>query len=373
MGLAGLVTCVRLRAPRTARARAALIALAVASILLLTLSPASSQAASRGFFGIAAGAQSMDGRDFSKMRSGGVDSFRFNVNWAGIQPSKDTHNWSRVDQVMGAAAAHGIRPLPVVISSPAWVTRKPLQPPVGSKAKIRAWRAFLADAVRRYGRHGSYWKNGYRVDHPGAKPKPVRAWQLWNEPNLRKFFATKHSVRDYAKLVKAAHKAIGKVDRRADVVLAGLSSAGKPSASRFLARLYRVKRFKRSFDAAALHPYAASIRKYRGEIQKMRRVMNKRRDRHAGLWLTEVGWGSDRHSRSRPLNKGRRGQKRMLQKSFRLTLHKRKRWHVQGLYWFDFRDPPKNTGGCTFCDSAGLLKHSRKPKPAFRAFKHIAR
>jgi hypothetical protein len=371
MGLAGLWS---MRGPlRAPRASVALIVALIGGAIALAFGCTSSPAASNSFFGIAAGAQKLDAHDFRKMHAAGAGRFRFGVRWAVIQPRQSVHDWSRTDQLMGVAAAHGLRPLPVLSSSPSWVTRKPNNPPVGSARKVRAWRAFVADAARRYGPHGTYWRNGYQRFHPGEKPKPVKAWQIWNEPNLPKFFAARHPAKAYATVVKSAHKALARSRGHAKVVLAGMPGTTRPAAWTFLNHLYRMKGIKRSFSAAALHPYARSIHDFRIEIRRTRRVMRRHHDGRAGLWLTEFGWGSARPTRSRPLNKGRHGQKRMLQKSFRLVLHHRKRWQIQSLFWFDFRDPRKNTGGCTFCDSAGLLKHNRNPKPAYRAFKRLAR
>jgi len=374
MGLAGSLS---VRGPLRARCgplTGAVVAALAGSAIVLGALAAPSRAASREFFGIAPGAQPMDDRDFNKMEASGVGSFRFGVNWAAIQPSPGgPFHWGGVDAKVSAVAAHGLRPFPTIIGSPGWVRKKSNQPPVGSKANVNAWRAFLKELVQRYGPGGDFWNGRYQtLCKCAAPPKPIEDLQIWNEPNLRKFFASKHAVRDYATIVKAAHKAIGG-DPHVKIVLAGLSSAGKPAAAAFLDRLYRVRGMKSSFDAAALHPYAPSIGTFRKEILKMRHVMSKHRDRRAGLWLTEVGWGSDRPTRSRPLNKGRKGQKQMLQRSFKLALHNRKRWHIQALDWFDFRDPKKGTGGCTFCDSAGLLKHNRHPKPAFKAYKRLAK
>jgi hypothetical protein len=42
--------------------------------------------------------------------------------------------------------------------------------------------------------------------------------------------------------------------------------------------------------------------------------------------------------------------------------------------WFKFRDP--GGGGvktCSFCSSAGLLKHDSTPKPAWSAFRSFTR
>jgi hypothetical protein len=62
----------------------------------------------------------------------------------------------------------------------------------------------------------------------------------------------------------------------------------------------------------------------------------------------------------------------MLRKSFALTLENRRKWNVDHLYWFDWRDPdPGGTDRCSFCDSAGLLNFDRTGKPSYREFRHF--
>jgi hypothetical protein len=169
--------------------------------------------------------------------------------------------------------------------------------------------------------------------------------------------------------VRISDDAIGLVDPQAKIVLAGLTGYAEPTAWSFLNKLYRVRGFKRDFDAVALHPYAATIGQFRTSVERIRQVMRKRRDSSTSLWLTEMGWGSARPTRRFPLNKGPRGQKQMLRKSFALVLHHRKPWHVQRLFWFDWRDPARGVGGyCSFCPSAGLLHHNHRAKPAYAAF-----
>ena len=49
-------------------------------------------------------------------------------------------------------------------------------------------------------------------------------------------------------------------------------------------------------------------------------------------------------------------------------------WELNPVVWFDWRDPTNGAGGyCSFCASAGLLRHNSKPKPAYRAFRHFTR
>jgi polysaccharide biosynthesis protein PslG len=352
------------------KATAALLA---AAGIWLAASPIPDAAASPGLFGLSA-APPFDSRDIPKMRSTGVRTVRVPLVWATIQPRRASFRWRATDRLVGDLAARGIRPVPFVFGSPAWLATEPERPPLGSAKKVRAWRTFLTELVGRYGPGGAYWDGGYEHDHPGARAKPITAWQIWNEPNLPKFFPQRRSARTYAKLVKISHDAIAAVDPRARIVLAGLVGYARPTAWSFLRKLYAVKRIKRYFDVVSVHPYSATLGQFRTIIDKVRQVMKARHDRTTALWLTEVGWGSAHHTRRQPLNKGRRGQKRMLQRSFKLVLHKRSRWHVGRLFWFDWRDPaPGTRGDCSFCDSAGLLRYNHKPKPSYHAFKRFAR
>jgi hypothetical protein len=352
--------------------RAIAVRIAVIGICL-AIFPPSASAVPRELFGISKG-QPLTQRDFRKMESTRVRTLRFAINWYAVQPDPGSPNWGLTDKFVGDLAARGIRPVPFVYGSPSWVAKKPNRPPLGSARKVRAWRRFLTLVVSRYGRGGNYWSGAYRQQHPNGKPKPITALQIWNEPTLPKFFPRRKTTRKYAKLVKLSHRAINRVDRRAKVVLAGLTGYAKPRAWNFLDKLYRVNGIKRRFDVAALHPYAVTIDQFRSEARRIRRVMRSHHDGRSALWLTEVGWGSAPSTRRFPLNTGRRGQKRMLQKSFRLVLRKRRSWHIQRLFWFHWRDPPRGTGAyCSFCPSAGLLKHSHEPKPAYRAFRRFTR
>ena len=105
-----------------------------------------------------------------------------------------------------------------------------------------------------------------------------------------------------------------------------------------------------------------------GEIKRLRKVMRKNGDGRKPLWITEIGWGSGHKTRF-GLTKGKKGQARILKRSFRALEAKREHFKIAQVLWFNFRDPGGHAQGCSFCSSAGLLKANLDPKPAWSAFR----
>jgi len=340
--------------------------------------------AGRGLFGVQPGPMPFDGTDAQKMGRTGIGTARVALNWLWVQPRRGPFNWTRIDEQVGPLAATGVAAVPMLAATPRWVTRAPTTPPIGGKERKAAWKTFVTAAVRRYGPGGTYWRavpGGTSVFHTqcgcDAPAVPITEWQVWNEPNLTHYFTPQPSPAVYARLLRVTRSAIRDADRDAEVVMAGLSDGGRTEhdigAAPYLKRLYRIRGAKRSFDAVAIHPYGRRVSGVRSVIDGIRDVMEHRHDRRTPLWVTEIGWGSD------PPNgfgttKGVRGQRRIVKKAMRMFLHRRKAWHLQRVYWFYWRDPPRSDERlpCRICFSAGLLRSNREPKPAYRVFKRYA-
>jgi hypothetical protein len=329
------------------------------------------------FFGIDQGGF-VAAPDYQQMHDIKVRTMRIAINWKRVEPQHGKFVWAPVDTQVTALAQNGITPTIFVFGAPEWATGSGNQgvPPLKGTA-LQQWKAFLKKAVKRYKKGGQFWRT-----HPTLPVKPVKSWQIWNEPNLPKYFAKQgpfppelvpHAAKAYGKFVKASDKAIGGADKHAKVILAGLSKgkSRKQAPHKFIKKFLKVKKVTKHFDAAALHPYAPSIGEYKARISKFRKALNKGGAKKKPIWLTEVSWGSANNGQS--LNKGIAGQAKMLRKSFSVTLKKRKKWKVGRLYWFHWRDPkPGPSASCTFCPSAGLLRYDRTPKPSYKQFKRFS-
>jgi hypothetical protein len=340
----------------------------VLASLALPLVGASPAAGARSeFFGMGQRAPWAE-QDLQRMSALRVRTDRIMLFWGSVQPTKGSFNWGPTDRLVGSLASHGVRTVPAVWGNPDWVGGGASTPPTFGPGAEQAWRTFLKAAVARYGTGGSYWTTGYRQQFPGRAALPIQSWQIWNEPNLQKFFAPAPSPSKYGRLVKISHDAIKSQDPRAQIVLAGMTSNGDMTAWNFLSNLYSVAGIKAYFDAAALHPYASDVDHVRQAMGRFRAVMVNRGDRATPLWVTEFAWGSAPPDRF-GINKGLTGQAQLLTSSYRMILSNRTVWNVQRLFWYRLRDPRYPVAQCSFCGSAGLVRYDQSTKPAYFAFR----
>jgi hypothetical protein len=346
------------------------LTLPVAAALLAMLALAPTAGGAGQFYGVVPQGQ-LAGSDYSRMSGGGVGTLRFTADWGTVQTSPGEYQWGGLDAIIGNAAARGIRVLPSVYRSRGGEGKPPIR-----RSQLRSFREFMAAMAGRYAPGGAFWQPGgqYQSMFPGAEPRPVLTWQLWTEQNGFAYWDRRPDFRAYGKLVKKGAAGVRSRHRQAEIVLGGMfgtpSGRGSMTSWGYLRKLYGVKGIKAAFDTVAIHPYSPSLRGLRYQIRRVVDVIRDRRDRGTELRLTEIGWGSK--GRGHDLNKGPRGQARMLKQSFRIIKSNRRRWNISGANWFSFQD---GNAGCGFCRSSGLFRGppgNRHAKPAWRAFKRAA-
>jgi hypothetical protein len=363
------------------RVRIWLAAIAVAALGMLGAAPAAF-AVPANFWGVVP--QAMPSvEQLQRLKAGGVDSLRVPVSWASVQSARGAgFNWSDADTFIAAAAAARIDVLPFLSTAPSWavpVDRRfgsPAFLPVRTGLQRSGWTQFVEQAVLRYGPNGVFW-----AEHPNLPPRPVRAWQIWNEPNF-KYFVGRPNPAEYGKLVKLSSNAIKSVDPGAKVVLGGLFARPieatfhkKPPqayfASDFLEGMYESNPgIKSKFQGYALHPYTGSWKNLNSRIEEVRRVLKFNHDAGKGLWITELGWSSEPPQPNNSFAKGVAGQARELRGAFRLFIAKQRLWHLQRVYWFSITDM---AGVCNFCGGSGLFADGFRSKPAWSAYTRFAR
>ena len=347
-------------------------AVAVVIAASLLIAPAAAGAAvPRSFFGVmsdgALFAPTVDiGSELALMRSSGVGSTRVAVQWRALQPQPGAPNLAAFDAFVLASARAGIRILPVVLGTPPWAARNPSNPASPPKDP-RQYGAFLSALVARYGPAGTLW-----AEHPEVLRVPIGQWQVWNEPDLGKYWAAKDWAPGYVSLLRAARTAIKAADPSAKVVLAGLTNRSWVD----LRRVYAAGA-GRLFDVAAVHPFSRRVPNVLKIVGLVRREMRRHGDARKPLVLSEVSWSSGRgHS---TFNYGwetsEQGQAQRLKTALAGLAARRHADHIAGIYWYTWMSPA--IGGKDSFDYSGLrrLDAAGHPvtKPALAAFRAVAR
>jgi hypothetical protein len=175
-------------------------------------------------------------RELDVMRASGVETVRVVWSWQQTQPYAA---WEAVpgaerprfrdvdglplavaphDRLVELAARRGMRVLPVAVETPSWLVRR-LGITGSPPREAGPYAGFMRALVGRYGSRGSFWR-----ERPRIPRRPVRWWQLWNEPHLRGYWNEPRWPPDYAALVRAGARAVHEADRRARAVLAGMTT-----------------------------------------------------------------------------------------------------------------------------------------------------
>jgi hypothetical protein len=360
------------------------LALLVALAAAMTLAPRA-EALPASFWGVVPQTH-IDAEQFERLERGGVESVRVTFDWAGLQPDPDEPiDWAGADGPVERAVRAGIDVLPTVTGAPTWAVPQRRVPggggaeavahlPASGKA-ASGWRNLLREAVLRYGPRGSFWS-----EHPELPRRPIRFWQIWNEPNFS-FFLAKPRAAEYGKLVKLSYGILHRTDPGARIVLAGLFGQPKnckrqkrplnPCAADFLDEMYRkTPGIKNRFVGVALHPYSGFWQNLKPQVEEIRETLAEHGDASKGIWLTELGWSSKPpEPRRNVFAKGVNGQRNQLKGAFGLLERKQSQWRIRRVYWFSVEDLEDS---CNFCDGSGLFEEGFRPKKSWYAFVRFA-
>jgi len=238
------------------------------------------------------------------------------VIWRDIEGEKGVYRWGELDQIVPALADRGTSIMLTVVRSPPWAVPHPAPCdgcPAGPPGNPRD------DGTPRNPQDYGDFMRAIAQRYQGR----VRAYQLWNEPNLAGEVGGRIDPAFYVEMVKAGYLAVKSVDPQAIVVLGGLASTGVSDPqvamedTRYLEQLYAYQGgiVRHYFDVAASHPYGLANPPdtlwsegkpgptdkfydhdsfYFRRFEAHRRIMERHGDGDKQLWLTEWGWGSDK-------------------------------------------------------------------------------
>lgn len=318
-----------------------------------------------GRFGIASGyptsmAPSALATYMNTIRTIGGVAVRFDVPWSLVQArGPSSYNWAIVDRWVRAARAAGLRPLLAIDTAPAWANggRGQWWPP-DDPARFGA---FCGAVARHF---------GPRVD----------TYEVWNEPNVKSFWASGADPSAYVKLLRSCYRELEQVQPTVTVVSGGLAPFGAPGDEAdgsmnpvtFLQGLYQAGGGPFA-DAIGWHPYNfrpsaspsamlspaddSAWTQVQSTVPSARSVMRANGDEGKRIWATEIGAPTSLVSEQ--------AQAGLLSAVF--TAWSRYPW-AGAMFWYSEVDRCEDPSDreCHF----GLLRADGTRKPAFDSYRH---
>ena len=269
------------------------------------------QAATRHELGISTSATllRMNDKDlnarFTDIERLGAKWIRVDFSWPAIQPdSPNKYHWGIYDRIVRVAGVHHLKILAVLDYTPTWAqepwcAKRVITWAAGQKCNPKSnatFARFVRAAALRY------------------KGKSIRAWEIWNEPNLSSYWkvaqahnAVLSSPKTYAALANAAAYQIRHNAPDTLIITGGLGPMFSPvypkgyRQSDFLARVLPLLD-SHLFDGIGIHPYSwpalpTTVALYNafytvdhGPLQyNLRTVMAHAGWQNKQLWGTEFG------------------------------------------------------------------------------------
>lgn len=149
-------------------------------------------------------------RAMSDVRTLGMRWIRIDVSWGAVQPlSRDRYEWDDVDRVVSAAREEKLEVLALLTYTPSWARQAGCRGFTCPPRRSADFAEFAGRVVSRYESQG------------------VRTYQVWNEPNITKFWTAPDPV-GYGRLLRAAADAMREADDSVRVIFGGLAYVGAP-------------------------------------------------------------------------------------------------------------------------------------------------
>jgi hypothetical protein len=339
--------------------------LAAALLALAVLVPAAPAAAAPLRLGLHA-SHFVSAEEAQRMALGGADLVRITFDWGRIETTPGLYDFSAYDELVERTATAGVEVLPVVLGAPSFRRHTEASWPPGKPGRA-AYANLMRALVRRYGPLGSFWS-----EHPAVPPRPIRSWQVWNEPNLGPFSPKgKGRAADYAKLLIPASRAIHGADPNAKVILAGMPEHlhGRGSTYyEFVDDLFAIEGAVDAVDAVAVHPYAPTVRHL---LQTTLPEMTDEAHEAAGagmrIWVTELGWATEGRGDTRFVSTTA-GQAKLLDRVLQQLPARAKKLKIDAAVVFSFRDVADHGVGPQWQLHTGLFRLDGAPKPAWGVF-----
>jgi hypothetical protein len=288
-----------------------------------------------------------------------LSAHRFFVQWRRVvftpKPPNE-YDWSVTDRAYQAmqGAEPERKPVMVIHDAPDWARDPTATCPVAACTfppdpdHYDDWQQFVQDAVARY--------------------PNVRAVEVWNEPNLARFWGPAPDPARYVEVLArakdGAKDAVASTGIDVPVITGALSpvrtTSGETPPRRISSRVFLREIYelggKDDFEGIGTHPFTTSKRMFEDmwvELNRLFEVRDNHNDPGTPLWITEISVSSDPTEGVGPSRQG---------KELVRLYHSIEGHEIESFIIYRFHDAADDT---PYWNQTGVVYENLVPKPAY--------
>ncbi|NQX35588.1 FlgD immunoglobulin-like domain containing protein [Herbiconiux sp. VKM Ac-2851] len=266
---------------------------------------------------------------------------REEFEWNRIEPRRGYFEWAKFDQAVAVAKGRNVEIVGKLVYTADWASSAPAGTDASTiryyaPQSTADWENYVARTVERY-------------------KDSVTVWEVWNEPNLDKYWMPAPDASQYAALLTASYQTIKSIQPNSTVLIGGLANGFPESFVNSVINSGAAN----SFDGVAMHMYVAGAPEpsiidtwiSTAETFMARKLPGRT------LWITEIGWTSCGSCATKVT------EEQQAQYLSRLMIDTATHG-IRGVMWFNLRETGTSTSSI---DNYGLVERTGRLKPAYTA------
>ncbi|MEN8152896.1 MAG: glycosyl hydrolase [Acidobacteriota bacterium] len=228
-------------------------------------------------------------RVLNRIKTCGIQWVRIDLEWAKIENTEGEFYYFEADRVIDRSNSNGLSILGILYGSPGWSNKKkgPNYPPLNPGD----WRRFVRKTVNKY-------KNS------------IKYWNIWNEPNVEKFFAEGKDVFVEQIFIPAAEE-IRRVDPEAIIVGPELAHLNSQGSEWYFWMKYILTEAGEYIDIVSHHIYKndgvyaifEALESGENIIPPVKDIVRECGFSSKPFWITETGWDTELFSEEEQANR----------------------------------------------------------------------
>ena len=213
-----------------------------------------------------------------KVKAAKIGWIRVDIAWNAIEIKKGKYDFSQIDRIVKYAKSNDLSILAIIGGTPGWANGgKGFSYPPNN---VNDWTNFVVKVVRRYS-------------------GTIKYWEIWNEPNLKEFFAYDKDV-FVKKIFLPAAKKVKNINSKLFIVGPALSNSTTQGSEWYFWMKYILTNCKDYIDIVSHHIYDNRgvlyiyeiLEKGEGLIPSVLEIIAESGFSNKPFWITETGWNT---------------------------------------------------------------------------------